>query len=166
MSSESQSQSQEYSSEEDFQKQEGGALCYPVKAGQLRKGHYVLAKDEFPCKILEVTTSKTGKHGHAKAHITCVDIFTDKKYEINEPTSHNLMCPNVAKEEYPLVDMDDEGRVTYMEKNGDYNDTLIIEPSTDLYKNIKEDLSNENNNILVSVVSAMGHSMVVSHRKE
>lgn len=76
---------------------------------------YVLAKDEFPCKIIEVTTSKTGKHGHAKAHITCTDIFTDKKYEINEPTSHNLMCPNVGKEEYPLVDMDDEGRVTYME---------------------------------------------------
>ncbi len=166
MSSESQSQSQEYSSEEDFQKQEGGALSYPVKAGQLRKGHYVLAKDEFPCKIIEVTTSKTGKHGHAKAHITCIDIFTDKKFEINEPTSHNLMCPNVGKEEYPLVDMDDEGRVTYMELNGDYNDTLIIETTSELYKNIKEDLTNVNNNILVSVVSAMGHSMVVSHRKE
>jgi hypothetical protein len=76
------------------------------------------------------------------------------------------MCPNVGKEEYPLVDMDDEGRVTYMELNGDYNDTLIIETTTELYKNIKEDLTNVNNNILVSVVSAMGHSMVVSHRKE
>ena len=162
----SESQSEEYHSEEDFQKQEGGALCYPVKAGQLRKGHYVLAKDEFPCKILEVTTSKTGKHGHAKAHITCVDIFTDKKFEINEPTSHNLMCPNVGKEEYPLVDMDDEGRVTYMEASGDYNDTLIVDPSTDLFKVIKEDLSDSNNNILVSVVSAMGKSMVVSHRNE
>lgn len=76
------------------------------------------------------------------------------------------MCPNVAKEEYPLVDMDDEGRVTYMEKNGDYNDTLVIDPTIELYKLIKEDLTNENNNILVSVVSAMGQSMVVSHRKE
>ena len=76
------------------------------------------------------------------------------------------MCPNVTKEEYPLVDMDDEGRVTYMEKSGDYNDTLIIEPTTELFKIIKEDLSNEDNNILVSVVSAMGHSMVVAHRKE
>jgi translation initiation factor 5A len=137
-----------------------------MKAGQLRKGMYVLAKDEFPCKILEVTTSKTGKHGHAKAHITCVDIFTDKKYEINEPTSHNLMCPNVEKDEYPLVDMDDEGRVTYMEKSGDYNDTLVIDPSTELFKIIKNDLANEDNNILVSVTSAMNQSMVVSHRKE
>ena len=165
MSSKSQSQ-EEYQSEEEFAKQEGGALSYPVKAGQLRKGMYVLAKEEFPCKILEVTTSKTGKHGHAKAHITCVDIFTDKKYEINEPTSHNLMCPNVGKEEYPLVDMDDDGRVTYMDKNGDYNDTLVIDPSTELYKNIKDDLANPDNNILVSVTTAMNQSMVVSHRKE
>lgn len=66
------------------------------------------------------------------------------------------MCPNVTKEEYPLVDMDDEGRATYMEKNGDYNDTLVIDPTTELYKVIKEDLANESNNILVSVVSAMG----------
>ena len=137
-----------------------------MKAGQLRKGMYVLAKDEFPCKILEVTTSKTGKHGHAKAHITCVDIFTDKKYEINEPTSHNLMCPNVEKDEYPLVDMDDEGRVTYMEKSGDYNDTLVIDPSTELFKIIKNDLANEDNNILVSVTSAMNQSSVGSHRPE
>lgn len=127
---------------------------------------FVLAKDEFPCKIIDVTTSKTGKHGHAKAHITCTDIFTDKKYEINEPTSHNLMCPNVEKDEYPLVDMDEEGRVTYMEKNGDYNDTLVIEPTTELYKIIKGDLSNPDNNILVSVTSAMKQSMVVSHRRE
>lgn len=127
---------------------------------------YVLAKEEFPCKIIEVTTSKTGKHGHAKAHITCEDIFTDKKYEINEPTSHNLMCPNVTKEEYTLVDMDNDGRVTYMEKGGDYNDTLVIASHRDIFKLIRDDLANPDNSILISVVSAMGHSMVVSHRKE
>lgn len=68
-----------------------------MKAGSLKKNDYVVVKDEFPCKIVEVTTSKTGKHGHAKAHITCVDIFTNKKYEINEPTSHNLDRPRVDK---------------------------------------------------------------------
>jgi translation initiation factor 5A len=93
------SESQSHS-EEDFAQNEEGALCYPVKAGALKRGMHVLAKDEFPCKIIEVTTSKTGKHGHAKAHITCVDIFTDKKYELNESTSHSLMCPNVTKEEF------------------------------------------------------------------
>ena len=34
---------------------------------------------EKPCKIIDITTSKTGKHGHAKANITGIDIFTGKK---------------------------------------------------------------------------------------
>ena len=34
----------------------------------------------FPCKVIEYITSKTGKHGHAKAKITGLDIFTGKKY--------------------------------------------------------------------------------------
>lgn len=94
------------SSDEEFHQNEGGASVIPVKAGALRKGDHVVAKDQFPCKIVEVTTSKTGKHGHAKAHITCVDIFTNKKYEINEPTSHNLSQPIVTKNEYDLISLD------------------------------------------------------------
>jgi translation initiation factor 5A len=34
----------------------------------------VLLKGQ-PCKVIEMTTSKTGKHGHAKANITGIDIF-------------------------------------------------------------------------------------------
>lgn len=100
MSSTEESVHSQSQSEEEFAQNEEGALCFPVSAGALKKGMHVLAKEEFPCKIIEVTTSKTGKHGHAKAHITCVDIFTDKKYELNESTSHRLMCPNVTKEEF------------------------------------------------------------------
>ena len=29
-------------------------------------------------RCVEVSTSKTGKHGHAKAHIVAIDIFTGK----------------------------------------------------------------------------------------
>ena len=29
-----------------------------------------------PCKIVEMSTSKTGKHGHAKVHLVALDIFT------------------------------------------------------------------------------------------
>ena len=38
---------------------------YPIRAGEVKKGMIVLLKG-FPCKVIEVTTSKTGKHGHAK----------------------------------------------------------------------------------------------------
>lgn len=166
MSSTEESVHSQSQSEEEFAQNEEGALCYPVSAGSLKKGMHVLAKDEFPCKIIEVTTSKTGKHGHAKAHITCVDIFTDKKYELNESTSHRLMCPNVTKEDFQLIDVDEEGNVTYMEKNGDFNTSIKLDTSSELFESIRKDLNDGNSDILVSICSAMGHSAILSYRKE
>lgn len=43
----------------------GASKHYPSQASALRKGGHVLIK-ERPCKIVEMSTSKTGKHGHAK----------------------------------------------------------------------------------------------------
>jgi hypothetical protein len=41
-------------------------------------------------QVVDVSTSKTGKHGHAKCNFTAVDIFTGKKYEDMTPSSHNM----------------------------------------------------------------------------
>ncbi len=52
-----------------------GEKTYPIRAGEIKKGMIVILKD-CPCKILEVTTSKTGKHGHAKAYVISVLLYT------------------------------------------------------------------------------------------
>jgi translation initiation factor 5A len=83
--------------EDNFEQGDAGAShTFPMQAGSLKKGGHVLLKGH-PCKILEVTTSKAGKHGHAKASIVGADIFTDKKYEDCCPCGHNMEVPNVSK---------------------------------------------------------------------
>ncbi len=67
----------------------GASLTYPMQAGALRKGGHVMLKGH-PCKISEISVSKTGKHGHAKCAITGIQIFTGKKYEDMCPSSHNM----------------------------------------------------------------------------
>merc|ERR1712050_457814 len=55
------------------------------------------------------STSKTGKHGHAKAHIVALDIFTEKKYEDLCPTSHNLEVPFVTRTEMQAMNIEEDG---------------------------------------------------------
>lgn len=86
----------------DFTKGEaGGSLTYPIQAGAVKKGGHVVMKGHA-CKVVEVTTSKTGKHGHAKANIVGIDVFTGNKYQDICPTSHNMEAPFMKRTEYTV----------------------------------------------------------------
>ena len=71
----------------------------------MRKNGHVVIKGR-PCKIVDMSTSKTGKHGHAKVHLVAVDIFTQKKMEDLSPSTHNMDVPNIVRNEYPLLDIE------------------------------------------------------------
>merc|ERR1739848_465414 len=102
-----------------------------AEAGTLRKGSHVMIKGH-PCKVAEVTTSKTGKHGHAKAHIVAVDIFTDKKMEELCPTSHNMEAPVVKKEVFSVIDANDhDNTCSLQDDDGEIHDGYNLPPAGD-----------------------------------
>merc|ERR1712076_156587 len=114
-------------SDHEFETTESGAShTFPQQAGEIRKGSHLMIKGR-PCKCVEVSTSKTGKHGHAKAHIVALDIFTNKKYEDLCPASHNLDVPFVKKTEYQVLDASiGDGSVTLLNEDGSTKDDLSL----------------------------------------
>ena len=44
-----------------------------MQCSALRKSGHVVIKGR-PCKIVDMSTSKTGKHGHAKVHLVAIDV--------------------------------------------------------------------------------------------
>ena len=62
----------------------------------LKVGKYIIVDDE-PCKILDITTSKPGKHGEAKARIDAMGLFDNQKRSIVHPVKHKVGVPMIDK---------------------------------------------------------------------
>ncbi|CAG8628048.1 20507_t:CDS:2, partial [Racocetra persica] len=130
----------------------GASATYPTQCSALRKNGYVLLKGR-PCKIVEMTTSKTGKHGHAAIHLVGLDIFTGKKLEDISPSTHNMDVPNVNRTEFQLINIDD-GFLNLMTNDGSTKDDVRV-PEGEVGEKIQSDFD-EGKELLVTVISAMG----------
>nr|ACM08204.1 Eukaryotic translation initiation factor 5A-1 [Salmo salar] len=136
----------------------GASATIPMQCSALRKNGYVVLKGR-PCKIVEMSTSKTGKHGHAKVNMVGIDIFTNKKYEDMCPSTHNMDVPHIKRNEFQLLNITD-GFMSLMGDNGDVREDLRV-PDSDLGKEIEQKFA-ASEDILVSVLSAMGEECAVA----
>eukprot|EP00829_Urostomides_striatus_P010135 TRINITY_DN231_c0_g2_i1.p1 TRINITY_DN231_c0_g2~~TRINITY_DN231_c0_g2_i1.p1 ORF type:complete len:170 (-),score=52.41 TRINITY_DN231_c0_g2_i1:26-535(-) len=153
--------------DEQYEKTDSGSsMTYPKQCGTLKKGDYVMIKDH-PCKMVEMTTAKTGKHGHAKAAIVGIDIFTHKKHEDSCPTSHSIEAPFVTRKDYQLADIDHEGFVTLLLDNGSTKCDLKLpteEEDKDMVERIKASFEG-GKEVLISVMSAMGQEKIIEMKE-
>lgn len=135
----------------------GASQTFPMQCSALRKNGYVCIKDR-PCKIVEMSTSKTGKHGHAKVHLVAIDIFTGKKLEDLCPSTHNMNVPVANRIDYECVGMEDEF-LTLMAEDGTTREDLKV-PEGDVGVEIRDKLAKEET-FQVTILSAMGQEMAV-----
>jgi len=138
----------------------GASATYPVQCSALRKNGYVMIKAR-PCKVIEMSTSKTGKHGHAKVHLVGLDIFTSKKYEDLCPSTHNIDVPNVTRSDFQLIDISDDGFATLMNDKGDTRDDLKV-PDGELGQKIRDEFGKEDITVIVTVMAAVGEEVIVA----
>ncbi|CAI9756172.1 unnamed protein product [Fraxinus pennsylvanica] len=142
----------------------GASKTYPQQAGTIRKNGYIVIKGR-PCKVVEVSTSKTGKHGHAKCHFVGIDIFTGKKLEDIVPSSHNCDVPQVNRTDYQLIDISEDGFESLLTENGNTKDDLKLPTHESLLSQlsiislIKAGFE-EGKDLVVSVMSAMGAEQI------
>ena len=136
----------------------GASATYPMQCSALRKNGFVVIKGR-PCKIVDMSTSKTGKHGHAKVHLVTLDVFTGKKLEDLSPSTHNLEVPFVQRNEYQLLDIDD-GFLSLMNMDGETKDDVKA-PEGEL-GDIMQTAFDEGKDLMVTIISAMGEEAAIS----
>ena len=71
-------------------------MTKPVDVGDLRVGGYMMIDNE-PCRIMDVTKSKPGKHGSAKARIVAIGVFDGQKRQFVKPVDNGAEVPIIDK---------------------------------------------------------------------
>ncbi|MEB3780905.1 MAG: translation initiation factor IF-5A [Desulfurococcales archaeon] len=95
--------------------------------GELKKGSYIVIDGE-PCRIVEISRAKTGKHGSAKAHVVAIGVFSGQKKTLVAPVDTRVQVPVIEKRlAQVLADMGDSVQLMDLETF----ETFEVEKPTD-----------------------------------
>ena len=142
----------------------GASNTFPLPVNDLKIGGYALLKN-FPCKVVDMAISKTGKHGHAKASITGIDIFTSKKYEEVLPTSHTVQSFVPKRLIYQVINLDGN-QLSLMGSDNETRDDLDLPGDDEELSTMITNMFNKGENISVTILSAIGKEKVVECKKD
>ena len=84
-----------------------------------------------------MSTSKTGKHGHAKCKFMAKDIFDQTQHEFVQTSTHNVDIPNVNKNiNYQM--RDEEGYVSLSDDNAEMRSDLKLPDNNRDYQIVRK----------------------------
>ena len=79
----------------------------PVEVKSLKEGGFVII-DDIPCKVTDISISKPGKHGSAKAKLTAVGLFETAKKIIVKPADARIDIPVIEKKNGQVISISDD----------------------------------------------------------
>jgi len=106
-----------------------------------------------------MSTSKTGKHGHAKVNLVGIDIFSGKKYEDISPSTHNMEVPHVRRNEYLLANIEDGYMSLIVEGKTEPKEDVKV-PEGDLGKDIETEFE-AGKELIVTILTAPDEGKMV-----
>ena len=68
----------------------------------LKKGSFVFI-DEVPCKVDDISVSKSGKHGAAKARVDGIGLFDGRRRSIVKPADASVDVPILNKKKAQVL---------------------------------------------------------------
>lgn len=71
-------------------------------AKELKEGKYVIIED-IPCRIVNIDSSKPGKHGAAKMRVTGIGIFDGQKKQLLVPSDADVEVPLIERQTAQVV---------------------------------------------------------------
>jgi len=100
-------------------------------AKELKVGKYVLIED-IPCKVVEVESSKPGKHGAAKMRVTGIGVFDQQKKTLLTPGDADVEVPIIERKEVLILSV--SGNIAQVMDKGT-NETYDIDVPEELVAN-------------------------------
>jgi len=123
-----------------------------------------------------MTTSKTGKHGHAKVKFVGIDIFTQRKHQELQASTHPMQEVIVTKADYFVADFDTKsGQLSLLDSNNEAYD-FSLNPLHFTYIGSKDDAPidfrvykayktlPDGQELMISVTKAMGVEQSMSFK--
>ena len=71
-------------------------------AKELKEGKYVIIED-IPCRIVNIDSSKPGKHGAAKMRVTGIGVFDGQKKMLLVPSNADVEVPIIERQTAQVV---------------------------------------------------------------